>query len=90
MRGCVTGSLQDDGAACRARDPDEQLLRDLAVVVLMGLVVRDVLHPDEDVVRRSWPGVDDPAGGPLDGADDRVVRRRGARSAAHERHDQAA
>jgi uncharacterized membrane protein len=52
------------------------IARDLAVVVLMGLVVRDVLHPDEDVVRTSWPGVDDPAGGPLDGAPDRVTLRR--------------
>jgi uncharacterized membrane protein len=41
-------------------------IRDAAVVVLMALVVRDVLQPDRDVVRTSWPGVDDPAGGPLD------------------------
>ena len=40
------------------------LLRDVAVLVLMALVVRDVLRPDGDVVRTSWPGVDDPAGGP--------------------------
>jgi uncharacterized membrane protein len=46
-------------------------VRDVAVVVLMGLVVRDVLHPDGDVVRTSWPGVDDPAGGVLDHAADR-------------------
>jgi uncharacterized membrane protein len=51
-------------------------LRDIAVVVLMGLVLRDVLHPDGDVVRTTWPGVDDPAGGVLDGADDRVVASR--------------
>ena len=58
-------------------------MRDLAVLVLMGLVVRDVLRPDGDVVRTSWPGVDDPAGGPLDGRVDelslrgsQVVRRR--------------
>ncbi|WP_324275106.1 hypothetical protein [Blastococcus brunescens] len=38
------------------------LLRDVAVVLLMALVVRDVLRPDADVVRTSWPGVDDPAG----------------------------
>jgi hypothetical protein len=37
--------------------------------------VRDVLRPDGDVVRTSWPGVDDPAGGPLDHARDRVVLR---------------
>jgi len=46
-------------------------LRDVAVVVLMGLVVRDVLRPDGDVVRTTWPGVDDPAGGVLDHAPDR-------------------
>jgi uncharacterized membrane protein len=50
-------------------------VRDIAVVGLMALVVRDVLHPDRDVVRTSWPGVDDPAGGPLDGSPDRVVLR---------------
>jgi uncharacterized membrane protein len=58
-------------------------LRDIAVLVLVGLVVRDVLHPDEDVVRRSWPGTDDPAGGPLDGAPDRWVLRSLRRSAPH-------
>jgi uncharacterized membrane protein len=46
-------------------------IRDIAVVVLMALVVRDVLHPDGDVVRTSWPGTDDPAGGALDHAHDR-------------------
>ena len=49
------------------------IVRDLAVLVLMGLVVRDVLNPDEDVVRTTWPGVDDPAGGPLDNAGDVVA-----------------
>ncbi|WP_254920764.1 glycosyltransferase family 87 protein [Blastococcus mobilis] len=49
------------------------LLRDIAVVVLMALVVRDVLRPDGDVVRTSWPGVDDPSGGPLDHARDRCT-----------------
>ena len=48
------------------------LLRDIAVLVLMVLVVRDVLRPDGDVVRTTWPGVDDPAGGVLDRAPDRV------------------
>ncbi|WP_448641700.1 glycosyltransferase family 87 protein [Geodermatophilus sp. URMC 63] len=51
-------------------------VRDLAVLVLVGLVVRDVWDPDDDVVRTSWPGVDDPAGGPLDGAPDAVTLRR--------------
>jgi uncharacterized membrane protein len=54
-------------------------MRDVAVVVLMGLVVRDVLHPDRDVVRTSWPGVDDPAGGVLDHSPD--VRRLGGSAA---------
>ncbi len=52
------------------------VVRDVALVVLVALVVRDVWRPDGDVVRTSWPAVDDPAGGPLDGADDRVVLRR--------------
>ncbi|MET0764459.1 MAG: glycosyltransferase 87 family protein [Blastococcus sp.] len=51
------------------------VVRDIAVLVLMALVVRDVLHPDGDVVRTSWPGVDDPAGGVLDGSSDSVVLR---------------
>jgi uncharacterized membrane protein len=53
-------------------------IRDLAVVVLMGLVVRDILRPDDDVVRTSWPGIDDPAGGVLDGTADVVTLRRSA------------
>jgi uncharacterized membrane protein len=52
-------------------------IRDAAVVLLMGLVVRDIWFPDQDVVRAGWPGVDDPAGGDLDGALDRVVAPRG-------------
>jgi hypothetical protein len=38
--------------------------------VIAGLVVRDVLRPERDVVRQS--GMDDPAGGVLDGARDRL------------------
>jgi uncharacterized membrane protein len=53
------------------------LVRDAALVVLMVLVVREILRPDSDVVRTSWPGVDDPAGGVLDGArDELAVQRR--------------
>src|SRR3712207_4029501 len=48
-------------------------LRDVALVVLMALVVRDVWNPDADLVRRSWPGTDDPAGGVLDQATDRLA-----------------
>jgi uncharacterized membrane protein len=64
------------------------VVRDVAVIVLMALVVRDILRPDGDVVRTSWPGVDDPAGGPLDGAPDRVVLgRRSAAQRSAERRD---
>jgi uncharacterized membrane protein len=44
------------------------VFRDLVLVALMALVVREVLTPRDDVVRRD--GVDDPAGGVLDGAPD--------------------
>ena len=60
-------------------------IRDVAVVVLMGLVVRDVLRPDGDVVRTTWLGVDDPAGGPLDHAPDVTTLR----SSGSHRHDTA-
>ncbi len=45
------------------------LLRDLLLVVLAAFVVRDILRPEHDVVRRG--GADDPAGGVLEGAPDR-------------------
>ena len=45
------------------------VVRDLALAWLMALVVREVLRPERDVVRRD--GADDPAGGVLDGAPDR-------------------
>jgi uncharacterized membrane protein len=58
-------------------------LRDAAVMVLIGLVVRDMLRPDVDVVRTSWLGTDDPAGGVLDHAPDRhVITRRFRRAPA--------
>jgi uncharacterized membrane protein len=45
------------------------LLRDIAVVGLMVLVVRQIYRPELDLVR--WGGrVDDPAGGVFDGAPD--------------------
>jgi uncharacterized membrane protein len=44
-------------------------IRDLLLAIVMALVVREMLHPDVDVVRSE--GVDDPAGGVLDGAADR-------------------
>ena len=52
------------------------VVRDLALVALAAAVVRDVLRPERDVVRRS--GVDDPAGGVLDGAADAVRRPGGS------------
>jgi uncharacterized membrane protein len=55
------------------------LIRDALLIVLMGLVVREVLHPYHDVVRRD--GEDDPAGGVLDGALDRSERALAARAA---------
>jgi uncharacterized membrane protein len=45
-------------------------LRDVALLVFAGLVVRDVLRPELDPVRAD--GTDDPAGGVLDGAPDRA------------------
>lgn len=49
-------------------------LRDLALLVFAGFVVRDILCPDGDVVRAD--GADDPAGGVLDGAPDTWGRGR--------------
>lgn len=46
------------------------VLRDAALIALMGLVVREILLPEEDVVRED--GVDDPMGGVLDSAPERV------------------
>ncbi|GLY78228.1 glycosyltransferase family 87 protein [Actinoallomurus iriomotensis] len=57
------------------------LARFLTVLLLAALVVVDILVPRLDVVRRD--GVDDPAGGVLDGAEDRfVLLRRPAPRAA--------
>jgi uncharacterized membrane protein len=53
------------------------LSRFIAVVILVVLVVRDVLRPEYDLVRAA--GDDDPAGGVLDGAEDRFVLVAGAR-----------
>jgi uncharacterized membrane protein len=53
------------------------LLSRFAAVVLLGvLVVRDILHPQADLVRAA--GDDDPAGGVLDNARDAVTLRRQA------------
>ena len=47
------------------------VLRDAALLLLMALVVREILRPAHDVVRRY--GDDDPAGGVLNEAPDRSV-----------------
>ena len=53
------------------------VLRDVALVVLSGFIVRDILRPELDVVRQitdgqvTDPDWDDPAGGVLSGAPDR-------------------
>ncbi len=45
------------------------LVRDIAVVALCAVVIRQIYRPDEDLVRR--PGcLDDPGGGPFDRAPD--------------------
>ncbi len=51
-------------------------LRDVALMVFAGFVVRDVLRPDLDPVRAD--GADDPAGGVLDEAPDRSRELAGA------------
>ena len=57
------------------------LARFLTVLLLAALVVIDILTPRFDIVRRD--GADDPAGGVLDGAEDRfVLLRRTAPQAA--------
>ena len=47
------------------------VLRQAAVMVLAGLIVREIYRPKLDLVREA--GVDDPAGGLLDGVPDRRV-----------------
>ncbi|MFL6138975.1 MAG: glycosyltransferase family 87 protein [Frankiaceae bacterium] len=58
------------------------LVRDLVLIGLAALVVRDILRPEHDVVRRS--GMDDPAGGVLtDEPDPAPVRRSRRRRPAY-------
>ena len=44
-------------------------IRDVFLITVLGLVVREMWHPELDVVRAD--GSDDPGGGPFDGAPDR-------------------
>ena len=48
------------------------LARFLTVLLLCVFVIRDIIRPERDVVR-AGDDADDPAGGVLDGADDRFV-----------------
>jgi len=52
------------------------LVRDLVLAVIAGLVVRDVLRPEHDIVRAA--GVDDPSGGVLRGPERPRADRRPA------------
>ncbi len=45
------------------------VMRDVCLLVLAGLIVREMWRPELDAVRAG--GVDDPGGGPFDGAPDR-------------------
>jgi uncharacterized membrane protein len=46
------------------------LVRDIAVIGLCALVLRQIYHPSEDLVRGHSDDTDDPAGGPCDGVAD--------------------
>jgi len=61
--------------------------RFLAVALLAAYVVRDILNPERDVVRAR--GMDDPAGGVLDQAEDRFRLRLRPRPAEPNRADAA-
>ncbi|WP_068276382.1 glycosyltransferase family 87 protein [Aldersonia kunmingensis] len=50
------------------------VLRDLAVIGLCALVLREIYRPGEDLVRQGGYEIDDPGGGVLDGAPDRPPR----------------
>ncbi|BDT89898.1 glycosyltransferase family 87 protein [Nocardia cyriacigeorgica] len=47
------------------------LLRDIAVIIVCALIVRQIYRPEDDLVRRDF--VDDPVGGPLDHATDPLL-----------------
>jgi hypothetical protein len=47
------------------------LVRDVLLISLVVLIIRDAVRPDRDLVRMA--GDDDPAGGVIDGAPDRFT-----------------
>jgi uncharacterized membrane protein len=55
--------------------------RDLMLLTLIGFVIRDVLRPEHDIVRRSHDGLD-PLAGPLDDVDEPATQRRPAHARA--------
>jgi uncharacterized membrane protein len=75
----VVAGLSEPGAISSALYFGAVLARFGAVLLLCALVVRECLRPDRDVVRAA--GVDDPAGGVLSGAPDRLALRAGLRRA---------
>lgn len=62
------------------------LPRDLVLLLMAALVVREITYPELDIVRTN--GVDDPAGGVLDGAPDRFVGRAAVAAGGSSGHDQ--
>ena len=68
----VTGGPSISGAIGPGLYFTAVLARFAAVLVLCALVTRDILRPEHDIVRAGGLA-DDPAGGVLDGADDRLV-----------------
>jgi uncharacterized membrane protein len=75
----VVAGLSEPGAISGALYFGAVLARFGAVLLLCALVVRECLRPDRDVVRAA--GIDDPAGGVLAGAPDRLALRAGLRRA---------
>lgn len=67
------------------------VLRLIMVLALCAVVLWEIWHPADDLVRRA-PGsppdhlLDDPAGGVLDGAPDRITLRRGGRPGTRSGH----
>jgi uncharacterized membrane protein len=64
--GYFIGLAEPDRGNSAERFVTVVLIRDFLVLVLCALVVRTIYRPDLDPVRTT--GLDDPAGGPLDGA----------------------
>jgi len=68
----VTPNVHASGAVGQGLYFTALIARFAAVLLLCVLVIRDIIRPDRDVVRADAV-TDDPAGGVLDGAPDRLV-----------------